>query len=152
MISILRTDSSHPHFISLVKELDAYLAEIDGKEHSFYSQYNKIDKLNYVILIYENDIPVACGAFKMLEPGIAEVKRMYTVPAQRNNGKASSLLHNLERWASETGYHTLRLETGKRMPDAVSFYQKKDYTIIPNYGQYEGVENSLCFEKKLTST
>lgn len=149
MISILRTDSKHPHFISLVKELDTYLAEIDGNEHSFYSRYNQIDMLNHVIIVYENELPVACGAFKMIDTGIAEVKRMYTLPAQRNDGKASLVLYNLERWASETGFHTLRLETGKRMPDAVAFYQKKDYLIIPNYGQYAGVENSICFEKRL---
>lgn len=149
MISPVRTNSSNPDFIKLVKQLDAYLAGVDGAEHSFYHQYNKIDMLNHVILVYEDDTPVACGAFKMIEPGIAEVKRMFTLPIQRNTGKASSVLLCLEQWARETGFHTLYLETGKRMPDAVAFYLKKGYTVIPNYGQYIGVENSLCFEKKL---
>lgn len=147
---VVRTDSRHPHFISLVKELDAYLAQTDGEEHSFYCQYNTLDMLNHVVLVYEHDKAVACGALKMLETGIVEVKRMYTLPRQRNTGKASLVLQNLEVWANEIGFYTLRLETGKRMPAAVAFYLKKGYVVIPNYGQYAGVENSVCFEKKLS--
>jgi len=41
------------------------------------------------------------------------------------------------------------LETGKRQPEAIELYKKSGYKLTPNYGQYAGVENSLCFEKKL---
>jgi hypothetical protein len=41
------------------------------------------------------------------------------------------------------------LETGKRQPDAVALYKKCGYKQIPNYGQYIGMENSVCFEKWL---
>ena len=37
MIKIIRTDSSNPDFIELVKHLDADLAKRDGEEHSFLS-------------------------------------------------------------------------------------------------------------------
>jgi putative acetyltransferase len=33
--------------------------------------------------------------------------------------------------------------------EAVKFYKKCGYKIIPNYGQYQGMENSICFEKKI---
>jgi hypothetical protein len=42
MIRITRTDSSNQNFIELVKHLDADLAERDGKDHSFYAQFNKL--------------------------------------------------------------------------------------------------------------
>jgi hypothetical protein len=42
------------------------------------------------------------------------------------------------------------LETGKRQPEAIELYKKNNYKIIPNFGQYVNVENSVCFEKKLT--
>ena len=45
MIEIIRTDSDNPDFIELVKYLDAYLAERDGDDHSFYAQFNKVDKI-----------------------------------------------------------------------------------------------------------
>ena len=41
----LRTTSENPDFQKLVKQLDIYLALMDGEEHAFYHQYNKIDLL-----------------------------------------------------------------------------------------------------------
>jgi len=41
------------------------------------------------------------------------------------------------------------LETGKKQIDAIALYTKNGYHIIPNYGQYAGVEYSLCFEKRI---
>lgn len=41
----LRTTSENPDFQKLVKQLDSYLAMMDGEEHAFYHQYNKIDLL-----------------------------------------------------------------------------------------------------------
>jgi hypothetical protein len=55
----------------------------------------------------------------------------------------------LEAWAKELQYKKIVLETGKRQVDAVQLYLKNGYQIIPNYGQYVGVENSVCFEKVL---
>jgi GNAT superfamily N-acetyltransferase len=58
-------------------------------------------------------------------------------------------LKALENWAREMSYSRCVLETGIRQPDAIALYKKNSYTLIPNYGQYIGVENSLCFEKYL---
>ncbi|WKZ38241.1 MAG: hypothetical protein QY332_09890 [Anaerolineales bacterium] len=38
---------------------------------------------------------------------------------------------------------------GKKQPEAIEFYKKNGYKVIPNYGQYAGVENSMCFEKSI---
>jgi putative acetyltransferase len=146
---ITRTNSSNPDFVSLVKHLDAYLTEKDGEEHAFYDQYNKIDRLKHVVVAYENNVPVACGAIKEFSPGSMEVKRMFTSPQGRRKGYAAEVLNELEKWAGELGYKSCILETGKRQVEAVEFYKKNGYRLIPNFGQYSGVENSLCFEKKL---
>lgn len=147
--SIKRTNSANPDFIELVKHLDLELAKIDGEEHSFYAQYNKVDKIKYVVLIYDEDKPIACGAIKEFLPETMEVKRMFTKPEYRGKGVASMLLKGLEEWAREMNYNKCVLETGKRQQDAVALYQKNGYEVIPNYGQYIGVENSICFEKTL---
>jgi GNAT superfamily N-acetyltransferase len=149
MINILRTSSDNPDFIHLVKFLDADLAERDGSEHSFYAQFNKVDKIKHVVVVYENNKPVACGAIKEYDPQAMEVKRMYTLPESRGKGFASKVLAELERWATELSYKKCVLETGKRQPEAIKFYKKSGYKIIPNYGQYAEVENSVCFEKRL---
>lgn len=148
-MKLIRTNSSDLDFIKLVAKLDAYLKVIDGDEHAFYAQHNTIDKLNHVIVAYENDHPLACGAIKEFDDSTMEVKRMFTDTKARGKGLATKVLTELENWAIELGYTKCILETGKRMPDAVNLYKKNGYTIIPNYGQYTGVENSVCFEKEL---
>jgi putative acetyltransferase len=149
MIRLFRTDSSHPDFISLVQKLDAELSERDGRDHSFYAQFNTIENIRFAVVAYENEIPVSCGALKEYEPLTMEIKRMYTVPESRGKGIAGFVLTELEIWATELGCTRCILETGKRQPEAISLYRKAGYTVIPNYGQYAGVENSLCFDKKL---
>lgn len=149
MLKTIRTDSDHPDFIELVRQLDADLAARDGNEHNFYAQFNKINKIKHVIVSYENESPIACGAVKELYPQAMEVKRMYTIPENRGKGIASGILAELEKWAKELGHKKCVLETGKRQPEAIELYKKNGYKIIPNYGQYVGVENSVCFEKKL---
>jgi putative acetyltransferase len=149
MISIIRTDSENQDFIHLVRLLDADLAGRDGSDHSFYAQFNKIDKIKHAVVAYENGQPVGCGAIKEFNPTAMEVKRMYTLSECRGKGVATMVLRELENWASELSYETCVLETGKRQPEAIELYKRNGYTPIPNYGQYAGVENSLCFEKKL---
>lgn len=149
MIKVIRTDSDNQDFIKLVKYLDVYLAEKDGDEHSFYSQFNKIDKIRYVVVAYENDKPVGCGAIKEYSSNSMEIKRMHTLPENRGKGIATKILTELELWATELGYQNCILETGKRQSEAIELYKKNGYKLIPNYGQYAGIENSLCFEKKL---
>lgn len=149
MLTFLRTNSTHQDFISLVRHLDIELATIDGDEHSFYVQYNKIDKINHVIIAYENELPIACGAIKQFSENTMEVKRMYILAPYRGKGTASGVLIQLEKWAAEMNYSHCILETGIRQPDAIRLYGKNGYLPIPNYGQYAGVENSRCFEKAL---
>ncbi|MEQ8927959.1 MAG: GNAT family N-acetyltransferase [Fulvivirga sp.] len=150
MVEILRTDSSHVDFQSLVKQLDTYLAKIDGEEHSFYHQFNKVDALKNVVLVYTNNQPAGCGAFKHYNSKTVEIKRMYVPPALRGKGLATQVLQALESWAAESGYSRCLLETGRRMPDAIAFYQSQGYKHTPNYGQYLGVANSICFTKMLS--
>ncbi len=149
MIRIIKSDASQPDFKKLVAFLDVDLAERDGEDHSFYDQYNKLHLIKYALVAYEKDLPVACGAIKEFEPNVMEVKRMYVTPEKRGKGIATKVLSSLEDWARELGYQKCVLETGKRQPEAIALYTKNGYKIIPNYGQYAGIENSMCFEKFL---
>ncbi|PIB35854.1 GNAT family N-acetyltransferase [Reichenbachiella sp. 5M10] len=149
MNGILRTNSQNLDFIALVTELDQYLATTDGSEHSFYSQYNQLDEIKEAVLWYEAGKVIGCGAIKPYDAQTVEVKRMYTAPECWGKGIASHLLSELEKWASELGYTRCILETGKRQPEAISLYKKCGYALISNYGQYAGVDNSLCFDKIL---
>ena len=148
-MKLIRTNSENKDFIALVKQLDAYLAVTDGEDHSFYDQFNKLDSIKYVVIAYENEIPLGCGAIKAFNNHTVEVKRMYTAPQSRGKGIASLLLLELEQWAAELSYSKCILETGIRQVEAIGLYKKNGYTLIPNYGQYKGVKDSRCFEKNL---
>ena len=148
-MQILRTTSENIDFQNLVKKLDAYLAEIDGEDHAFYDRYNKIALLKNCVVIFEDEKAVACGAIKSINENTMEVKRMYTLPECRGKGLAASVLKELEIWTKELGYEKTVLETGKKQIEAVALYKKCNYAIIPNYGQYAEIEDSVCFEKIL---
>lgn len=149
MIQIRRTTSKNTDFVALVASLDAELSDRDGSDHAFYDQFNKIEGLKYTVVLYEDWIPVGCGAIKAFSPKTMEVKRMFVRPKYRGKGLASRVLAALEEWAIELQCTRCILETGKRQPEAIQLYQNRGYQRILNYGQYTGVENSLCFEKKL---
>ncbi|WP_395007671.1 GNAT family N-acetyltransferase [Undibacterium sp.] len=150
MIRLLRTDSNHADFQALVVELDRYLAKTDGDEHAFYSQYNKSDGLKHVVLAYDGDKAVGSGAIKHFADDVMEVKRMYVHPDARGQGVATLVLRELENWTTEMSYKKCLLETGVKQLEAVALYRKNAYEVVPNYGQYEGMENSICFEKVIS--
>ena len=149
MVTILRTSPAHAGYKELITQLDAELAFTDGEDHAFYDQFNKSDQIKYAIVLLENDQPIGCGAIKEFQPGVMEVKRMFILKDKRGKGYASQILKELEVWAKKLGYEKCILETGINQPDAIALYKKNGYTLIPNYGQYSGIDNSFCFQKNL---
>lgn len=149
MGTIKRTTSDNGDFNSLVAQLDKYLAFLDGDDHEFYAQFNKSGQLKNALVCYENDTPIAIGAYKEFEPQVAEMKRMYTLPEYRGRGIAGRILTELENWAKEEGYTTAILETGHMQHDAIGLYTKMGYETIENFGQYVGIDNSVCMKKSL---
>ena len=147
MTTLVRTDSDHEDFKYLITFLDRELAERDGDEHAFYAQFNKVDTIKHVVVAYIKNEPVGCGSIKAFDDQSVEIKRMYVANPQRRKGVAQEILAELEQWAAELGFEKCVLETGTKQPEAIGLYQKLGYTIIPNYGQYAGVENSVCMQK-----
>ena len=150
MVTLLRTNSSHQDYCALIPLLDAELAQRDGDEHAFYAQFNKSDSIQHCIVAYWDGVPVGTGAIKPYSPKQMEVKRMFVLLAHRGKRIAASVLADLEKWALELGFETCILETGLKQPEAIALYTRQGYQKIPNYGQYAGVENSVCLSKQLT--
>ncbi|KQM78250.1 GNAT family acetyltransferase [Pedobacter sp. Leaf216] len=150
-LTLVRTDSDNTDFKSLVALLDQDLAVRDGEDHTFYAQFNKIYAIKAVIVAYHHENPVGCGAIKPFSATEAEVKRMFVHPDYRKKGIAAKVLNGLESWAAELGFASCVLETGKKQPEAISLYQKSGYQVTPNYGQYVGIDNSVCMIKPLNA-
>lgn len=149
-VSIKRTDSNDKDFRQLIVELDIDLEIRNGEEQSFYAQFNGVDKINFVVVAYQDSAPVGCGAIKEYDADTMEIKRMFVSTGHRKLGMASAILKELEIWALELGFHRCILESGVRQIEAIALYHKRGYHIFPNFGQYENMTNSLCFEKPLT--
>ena len=149
MIQIVRTNTDNSDFLELIKLLDQELLKINGDDHLFYSQYNKLDPMKYAVLAYDDGDPVACGAMKEYDSITMEIKRMYTKPAMRGKKFAAHIINALENWAVELDYQKCILETGKGLPSAIKLYTRPGYREIANYGQYANSPNSVCFEKYL---
>lgn len=110
-----------------------------------------------VVLVARDDdgAAVGCGALRELGDGVAEVKRMFVVPAARGRGVSKAVLSALEDTARACGWTTLRLETGPRQPEAIGLYVSAGYRPIEAFGGYVGhpdAEESLFFERVLAGS
>lgn len=149
MTTLHRTNSENKDFQDLVLELDKDLAKKNGDTNNFFVQYYKIDLIKNVVIALKDNLPVGCGAMKEFDKSTMEIKRMYVPIESRGKGVAVAVLNDLASWAKELGYKKCVLETGDKMLEAIGLYKKSGYKIIKNYGQYENVESSICFEKEL---
>ena len=132
MIKAIRTDSTDYNFLKLIHQLDDNLAQKNGENNSFFKQFNHVDQINHVIIIYKNEIAGACGSFKIFNENTVEIKRMFTRPENRKQGLAQTILNELIKWAKEEKYTSAILETGIQMKDAIVLYERYGFEIIPN--------------------
>lgn len=98
------------------------------------------------LALFNDGTVVAGGGFRPVSSGVCEVKRMWTAPDQRGQGRASAILDALENAALSVGYTTVRLETGPAQPEAAALYLARGYEPIPRYGIYP---DALAFERHL---
>lgn len=148
-VTIKRTNSDDTDFKQLIGQLDNELWNELNEDQDTYDQYNKVPGLDTVIVIYENDRPVAIGCFKKYNDDTVEIKRMFVEKGQRGKGFSKLVLEELERWAAESGFRYAILETSVHFKAARSLYTNAGYTIIENYDQYNGLDESVCMKKEL---
>jgi putative acetyltransferase len=149
MFTIISTQSDNKDFHSLVNLLDDELNSTYGKVQDQYDKLNKINNVDTVIIVYQDNNLVGCGCFKIFNKDSIEIKRMFVKAEVRGNGIAKMLLLELEKWAVEKGFSTSILETGIKQMAAMRLYAKLGYSRINNYGPYAGNANSICFSKDL---
>lgn len=150
-MELIYTDGRNVDFILLCSMLDSYLNVLAGGEEwrAEYVPLNKLDHIHDAFVLYEGALPVGCASFKEYEEGIAEVKRVFVRGEYRGQGLSRILMQAVEEKAKEKGYRHLILETGKPLVSAVALYTNMGYTVIPNYGPYECMGDSVCMRKEL---
>jgi ribosomal protein S18 acetylase RimI-like enzyme len=78
---------------------------------------------------------IGAGGLRFLEPGVAEIKRVWLLPAYQGQGLGYAMLQRLLALARELGYAKVRLETAPHyQPRAYALYRRLGFSDIPRYG------------------
>ena len=147
MITVL-TDEKDKRFLELVGELDRGYYERIGDELSRYDSYNEFKDHHVVMLALENGIAVACASYRAFDDDSVEFKRVYVKREYRKRGIAYSLISQLEKLAIKAGYRYSYIITGKNNHAAIKLYEKLDYVLIDNFGQFRDDDVVVCMKKK----
>ena len=152
VIEIRREDLTSPTAQALIGELNAELRKRypeDGVSY-FRLDPDEVEPGRGTFLVaYAADLPVACGAVRLIAKDAAEIKRMYVAPASRRCGVARRVLDALEAEARKLGVTRVLLETGPRQPEAIALYEKAGYVPTQPFGEYEASPLNVFFEKRL---
>ncbi|BBE19129.1 histone acetyltransferase HPA2 and related acetyltransferases [Aquipluma nitroreducens] len=149
MAEFVRTTSENTDFRNLIHALDEDLYLRNGEAQLQYRQYNQVDLIDHVVVVYFEEKPVGCGCYKRFDDKTVEMKRMFVLAEMRGKQLAAQMLQELEKWAVEEGNTAAVLETGYRQVEAIRLYTIAGYSLIANYGQYIGMKESICYRKEL---
>jgi GNAT superfamily N-acetyltransferase len=102
------------------------------------------------LVAYLNGEPVACAGWRSHAGGdVAELKRMFTLPAARRMGVARKILEAVEESARSYGRTRMVIETGARQPEAIKLYQSRGYACIKHFGHYRDAPDVVSLGRDL---
>ena len=149
MIRIAFVTPDSEDFRRLAAELDAYYFTLVGDIQLRYAEPNRPENMTALAVAYDGSQAVACGAWKRLSDGGAELKRLYVRPGFRRRGIARAMIAALEADAARQGIENMILETAVDTTDSHKLYLSAGYLPREYYGSPAGEANCLCFHKKL---
>ena len=122
---------------ALFREYVASLAEDIGfqnVDHELASLPGKYARPTGVVLI-AREVAEAAGAvaYRMVEPGVCEMKRLYVRPACRGSGLGRELANELIEDARANGYRTMVLDTLASMGSARALYRDLGFAAVAPY-------------------
>lgn len=152
----------HPDAQRLIQEVQQeYVIRYGGPDETPVDDAEFSPPLGRFFVLYDDGgAPAAMGGWRMLDadavavpagpaPAVAELKRMYVVPARRGRGYARAMLSHLETTATVAGAGWLLLETGTKQPEAVALYTATGYVPVAAFGHYADEPNSIHLGKPL---
>lgn len=150
-MKFVRTDGSNKDFIENCRLLDMDLDRRVGKiiVRDQYKKYNQLDEIREAMVVYEDHKAVGGGAIRKYDDETVELKRIFVHTEYQGQGIGSQLVSMLIEWALELGYKRMILETGELLVESCAVYKKLGFVVIPNYGPYVEMPQSLCMAKEL---
>src|SRR5690606_14969136 len=138
---------------ALVEGLNAHLLPLSPLEFQFKMTVEQMAGPDTTVFVArdEDGKAVGCGALKMHEDGVGEVKRMFTLPEVRGKRVGSVLVDAIVDQARARGITRLVLETGTGpgFAGAWRLYENSGFTRCGVVLDYPESEYSAFFEKRL---
>ncbi|MES2144898.1 MAG: bifunctional helix-turn-helix transcriptional regulator/GNAT family N-acetyltransferase [Pseudomonadota bacterium] len=85
------------------------------------------------LIAWSDDLPIGCVSLRPLEPGLAEVKRLWVDPIARGQGLGLRLMRTIEARARDLGFARLRLDSNTGLTAAIALYRSDGWAEIPAY-------------------
>jgi putative acetyltransferase len=120
------------YFAFLGEEVDA--AGLDHDVADWQSEYDGAAGVMLVVVDPAGQV-VGTAAVRRLEPGVAELKRMWLSPAHRGRGLARRLMDRVLEEARRLGGRVLRLDSERRLEAAVRLYRSYGFEEIGDYNR-----------------
>ncbi len=101
--------------------------------------------------VFENEVAVAMGALKVIEPRHGELKSMHVAATKRGHGLADLILEALLSEARSQSLNRVSLETGSRpvFEPAVRFYTRHGFEKCDPFLGYEEDPESIFMTRTL---
>jgi len=99
------------------------------------------------LVALSDGLPLGCAGLKGSGGQVAEVKRVWVSPAARGLGLAHRLMAAVEEAARSLKITTLRLDTNRALPEAISLYRNSGWTEIDRFN--DDPYPDFFFEKRL---
>lgn len=153
-IRIQQVQNENKDFILLCEELDEYLNQAIGGEcrREKYKKFNYLDTMDYVVIAYDGEEAVGCGALRKYSEEEIEVKRVFVQEKYRGKHIGNMILKHLVLQAKAMGFQRMLLETGEFLQASIHLYSKYGFEKIENYGAYKDMEESLCMALEIVNT
>jgi len=133
---------ARPHDAAAVRrELTAYLEYIgdtldaEGLDHDIAHWEEEYGGRTGVLLLVVDPAGEVVGtaAVRVLEPGVAELKRMWLRPTVRGRGLAQELLDRCLDEGRRLGCRAMRLDSQTKLAAAVKLYRSNGFREIATY-------------------
>lgn len=147
----VRTDGKNEDFIENCRLLDMDLDRRVGRQikREKYQKFNQLDEIREAIVVYDHGRAVGGGAIRRYDDENIELKKVFVHNEYQGQGIGSRLVSLLIEWAAELGYRRMILETGELLAESCAVYKKLGFAVIPNYGPYADMPESLCMAREI---
>lgn len=140
----------HPVAHDLVEQVqEEYVRRYGGRDAAVVDAAEFLPPLGIFLVAEIDGEPAGCGAWRVLSPGVAEIKRVYVVPRFRRRGLAQVIVGALEDGAARAGHESVVLNTGQEQPEALALYADLGYGPIEGYGIYACSPGAVFLGKDL---